>query len=163
MNFLYKNRIMNTIQTAVDKLCKNYALDSAKKWANVVSKKYSLNEEEVYNLMTSNMFDQSPVEKQRQVKRSGYLLYCSKFREQIKKENPEKMNKQITTILASMWNNLSDTEKGEYNKQAMSEVDTKSDLVTKSSTELRKLCKEKNLKNYSTLDKPSIIKLLEKS
>ena len=163
MNFLYKKRIMNKLQKTVDKLCKSYATDSAKEWASVISKKYSLNEQEVYNLMINNMVNQSSVEKQRQIKRSGYLLYCSKFRDQVKKDNPNKMNKEITTILAQMWNGLSDIEKGEYNKEAMSEVDTKSELVTKSSTELRRMCKEKNLKNYSTLDKPSIIKLLENS
>jgi len=49
---------------------------------------------------------------------SGYLLFCKDKRQQVKDENPSSKMTEITTILGSMWKDLSDKNKKPYMEMA---------------------------------------------
>lgn len=54
-------------------------------------------------------------------KKSGYILFCQEERENLKEENPELTNQQITKELGATWKALSPEEQVEYNERAAEE------------------------------------------
>jgi len=54
-------------------------------------------------------------------KKSGYILFCQEKRRDMKEDNPDMSNQQITKELGAMWKALSPDDQTEYNERATEE------------------------------------------
>ena len=51
-------------------------------------------------------------------KKTGYVLFCQEFRPEVKEDNPDLPQVEITKLLAEMWKNLPEEEKEEWKAKA---------------------------------------------
>ena len=51
-------------------------------------------------------------------KTTGYVLFCQEFRPEVREDNPELPQVEITKLLAEMWKNLPEEEKEEWKEKA---------------------------------------------
>lgn len=51
-------------------------------------------------------------------KKTGYVLFCQEFRPEVKEDNPELPQVEITKLLAEMWKGLPEEEKEEWKEKA---------------------------------------------
>ena len=51
-------------------------------------------------------------------KKTGYVLFCQEFRPEVKEDNPELPQVEITKLLAEMWKALPEEEKEEWKAKA---------------------------------------------
>ena len=82
----------------------------SKHFDTILSSYFTLNDKNI----------QLPKNKKKKNKRkNAYTVFSSKFRSQVKKDNPNKTFGEISKIIGKQWNDLSKEEKNKYREEAL--------------------------------------------
>lgn len=90
---------------------------------------------------------------------SGYILYCNSVRDKVRKDNPSSNPKEITKILAEMWNSLNEKDKIVFNEKSKNFVRKDEESQAKKSkrketdSESEEVSKKKEKKDTKKEDK----------